>query len=180
MIIRSSSELLSSTCSVPGIVVTCEVTKLELAYDPVKPTGEARLRRVRGCRAGHVQGPGGSDRGGGCILGSLPPPLPSNGGRRHHSTGGGAAAPSGVLGLSPASVGARRNHARSSVGHSMAHRPGVLMRKCVVVGNGAVSKTCLLMSCASYAFPEKHVPTFFSHYTVSITVGGKQYLLGQL
>ncbi|XP_038669099.1 rho-related GTP-binding protein RhoQ isoform X1 [Scyliorhinus canicula] len=52
------------------------------------------------------------------------------------------------------------------------------MLKCVVIGDGAVGKTCLLMSYANDAFPEEYVPTVFDHYAVTVTVGGKQYLLG--
>ncbi|KAM4043650.1 rho-related GTP-binding protein RhoQ [Anomaloglossus baeobatrachus] len=60
----------------------------------------------------------------------------------------------------------------------MANGSGSSMLKCVVVGDGAVGKTCLLMSYANDAFPEEYVPTVFDHYAVSVTVGGRQYLLG--
>nr|XP_008117796.1 PREDICTED: rho-related GTP-binding protein RhoJ isoform X2 [Anolis carolinensis] len=52
------------------------------------------------------------------------------------------------------------------------------MLKCVVVGDGAVGKTCLLMSYANDAFPEEYVPTVFDHYAVTVTVSGQQHLLG--
>ena len=50
--------------------------------------------------------------------------------------------------------------------------------KCVVVGDGAVGKTCLLMSYASNAFPTDYRPTVFDNYAVNVAVGGEQYRLG--
>lgn len=50
--------------------------------------------------------------------------------------------------------------------------------KCVCVGDGAVGKTCMLMSYSMDAFPEDYVPTIFDNYTAMCMVDGKPTSLG--
>jgi small GTP-binding protein len=63
------------------------------------------------------------------------------------------------------------------ISHSNAQIPHQYI-KCVVIGDGAVGKTCMLHTYTTNRFPWDYEPTVFDNYAVTVHIGKQPISIG--